>query len=30
MFANWTIDDAQHKKNKNWLDRQNLALLNNT
>ena len=30
MFANWTIDGAQHQKNNKWLNRQNLAFLNNT
>ena len=30
VFTNWTIDGVQHQKNKKWLDRQNLAFLNNT
>ena len=30
LFTNWTIDGAQHQKNKNWLDRQNIGFLRNT
>ena len=30
MFANWTINVSQHQKTKKWLDRQNLAFLNDT
>ena len=30
MLTNWTIEGAQHLKNKNWLDRQNIGFLRNT
>ena len=30
VLTKWTIDGAQHQKNKNWLDRQNIGFLRNT
>ena len=30
VLTNWTIEGAQHQKNKNWLDRQYIGFLRNT